>query len=113
MVVGYMLNVRVRKTFKGLTIEFIDLLDKPLFQEINTAFIELQLEDAIYKDSEKKIRDLIPLHYTFLNNHYDLSPQKTADLEEWFNQQVEELLKNLGEEEFEELMNKDKKEPVF
>jgi hypothetical protein len=30
-----MMNVKVTKTLKGLTIEFIDLIDKPISQELN------------------------------------------------------------------------------
>ncbi len=93
-----MLNVKVTKTFKGLTIEFIDLLDKSLSQELNTDSILLQLEDPIYKESNKTIRDLMPLIYTYLNNHYNLTPQQVAELDKWFNQPVEELLKYLGDE---------------
>ena len=93
-----MINIKVTNTFKGLTIEFINLLKTPLSQEINIEFILLQLEDPTFKKSNKTIRDLIPLHYTYLNNHYNLKPQQVAELDTWFNQPVEELLKYLGEE---------------
>jgi hypothetical protein len=92
------MNVKVTKTFKGLTIEFIDLLDKPLSQELNTGSILLQLEDPYYKESNKTIRDLMPLYYTFLNNHYNLNPKQVAELDDWFNQPVDELLKYFGDE---------------
>ena len=92
-----MLNVKVTKTFKGLTIEFIDLLDKPLSQKLNTGSILLQMEDPIYKKSNKTIRDLVPLLYTYLNNHYNLNPQQVAELDDWFDQPVKELLKYLGD----------------
>ncbi|WP_048190755.1 hypothetical protein [Methanobacterium sp. SMA-27] len=95
-----MIDIKVTKTFKGLTVEFKKLSSKPLFQELNTGFLLLQLEDPIYKKSDKKIRDLIPLHYTFLNNHYNLNPQQVAELEDWFNQPAEELLKYLGDDYF-------------
>jgi hypothetical protein len=95
-----MIEIKVTKTFKGLTVEFKNLLSRPLFQELNTGFLFLQLEDSIYKKSDKKIRDLIPLHYKFLNNHYDLNKQQVAELDEWFNQPAEELLKYLGDEYF-------------
>ena len=95
-----MIDIKVTKTFKGLTVEFKNLSSKPLFQELNTGFLLLQLEDSIYKKSDKKIRDLIPLHYTFFNNHYNLNPQQVAELEDWFNQPAEELLKYLGDDYF-------------
>ena len=95
-----MIEIKVTKTFKGLTVEFKNLSSKPLFQELNTGFLFLQLEDSIYKKSNKKIRDLIPLHYTFLNNHYNLNPEQVAELDDWFNQPAEELLKYLGDDYF-------------
>lgn len=73
-------------------------VDKPLSQELNTGSILLQLEDPIYKESDKTIRDLMPLIYTFLNNHYNFNPQQVEELDNWFNQPVEELLKYLGDE---------------
>jgi hypothetical protein len=93
-----MIDIKVTRTFKGLTIEFKNLSSKPLFQELNTGFLFLQLEDSIYQNSNKTIRDLIPLHYTFLNNHFDLDPQQVVELDAWFNQPAEVLLKYLGEE---------------
>jgi hypothetical protein len=96
-----MIDIKIRTTAKGLRIEFINLSTKPLFQELNTEFILSQLEDPLFVESDKTIRDLIPLHYTFLNNHYDLTPQQTAELDKWFNQPVEELIKNLDEESLE------------
>jgi len=96
-----MIDIRVTTTPKGLRIEFINLSAKPLFQELNTDFILSQLEDPIFLKSKKTIKDLIPLHYTFLNNHYDLNQQQTVDLDNWFNQVVDELLKYLDEESLE------------
>jgi hypothetical protein len=96
-----MIDIRVTTTPKGLRIEFINLSVKPLFQELNTDFILSQLEDPIFLKSKKTIKDLIPLHYTFLNNHYDLNQQQTVDLDNWFNQAVDELLKYLDEESLE------------
>jgi len=96
-----MIDIRVTTTPKGLRIEFINLSAKPLFQELNTDFILSQLEDPIFLKSKKTIKDLIPLHYTFLNNHYDLNQQQTVDLDNWFNQAVDELLKYLDEESLE------------
>jgi hypothetical protein len=96
-----MIKINVRRTVKGLIIEFINLSSKPLLQELNTDFILSQLEDPIFVNSNKTIRDLIPLHYTFLNNHYDLNPQQIEELDNWFNQPVEELIKNLDEESLE------------
>ncbi len=93
-----MMNVKVTKTFKGLTIEFIDLIDKPISQELNTGSIQVILEDPFYKESKKTIRDLMPLIYTFLIKHYKLNPQQVAELDDWFNQPAEELLKYLGDE---------------
>lgn len=93
-----MINIKVTNTFKGLTIEFINLLKTPLSQEINIEFILLQLEDPTFKKSNKTIRDLIPLHYKFITNHYDLKPQQLAELDDWFNQPVEVLLKYLEED---------------
>lgn len=93
-----MIKIKVTNTFKGLTIEFINLLNTPLSQELNIEFILLQLEDPTFKKSNKTIRDLIPLHYTYLNHHYNLNPQQVAELDNWFNQPVEELLKYLSEE---------------
>jgi len=61
-----MINIEVRKTPKGLRIEFINLLKKPLPQDLNIEFIMLQLEDPTFKNSKKTIRDLIPLHDKFL-----------------------------------------------
>ena len=92
------MNVKVTKTFKGLTIEFIDLIDKPISQELNTGSIQVILEDPFYKESNKTIRDLMPLIYTFLIKHYNLNPQQVAELDDWFNQPAEELLKYLGDE---------------
>jgi hypothetical protein len=92
------MNVKVTKTFKGLTIEFIDLIDKPISQELNTGSIQVILEDPFYKESNKTIRDLMPLVYTFLIKYYNLNPQKVAELDDWFNQPAEELLKYLGDE---------------
>ena len=65
-----MINIEVRKIPKGLRIEFINLLSKPLAQDLNIEFIMLQLDDSIFKNSNKTIRDLIPLHYKFITNHY-------------------------------------------
>ena len=93
-----MINIEVRKTPKGLRIEFINLLSKPLAQDLNIEFIMLQLDDSIFKNSNKTIRDLIPLHYKFITNHYDLKPQQLAELDDWFNQPVEVLLKYLEED---------------
>ena len=93
-----MIDIKVRTTAKGLRLEFINLTKKPLFQDLNTEFILSQLEDPIFLKSDKTIHDLIPLHYTFLNNHYDLTPNQTTELDNWFNQPVEELIKNLDEE---------------
>jgi hypothetical protein len=96
-----MIEIKVKLTAKGLRIEFKNLSTKPLFQDLNTDFILSQLEDPIFLKSNKTIRDLIPLHYTFLNNHYNLSPQQVVELDNWFNQPVEELIKNLDEESLE------------
>jgi hypothetical protein len=96
-----MIEIKVKLTAKGLRIEFKNLSTKPLFQDLNTDFILSQLEDPIFLRSNKTIRDLIPLHYTFLNNHYNLSPQQVVELDNWFNQPVEELIKNLDEESLE------------
>ncbi len=93
-----MINIEVRKIPKGLRIEFINLLSKPLAQDLNIEFIMLQLDDSIFKNSNKTIRDLIPLHYKFITNHYDLKPQQLAELDDWFNQPVEVLLKYLEED---------------
>ena len=93
-----MIDIKVRRTPKGLRIEFINLLNKPLPQDLNVEFIMLQLEDPIFKNSNKTIRDLIPLHYQFLTNHYDLNPQQLVYLDDWFNQPVEVLLKYLDED---------------
>ncbi len=93
-----MINIKIRKTPKGLRIEFINILKKPLPQDLNVEFIMLQLEDPIFKNSNKTIRDLIPLHYKFLTNHYDLNPQQLTDLNNWFDLPVEELLKYLDED---------------
>ena len=93
-----MINIEVRKTPKGLRIEFINLLSKPIAQDLNIEFIMLQLDDSIFKNSNKTIRDLIPLHYKFITNHYDLKPQQLAELDDWFNQPVEVLLKYLEED---------------
>jgi len=92
------INIEVRKIPKGLRIEFINLLSKPLAQDLNIEFIMLQLDDSIFKNSNKTIRDLIPLHYKFITNHYDLKPQQLAELDDWFNQPVEVLLKYLEED---------------
>jgi len=96
-----MIDIKVTRTPKGLRIGFINLLTKPLFQELNTEFILAQLEDPIFLKSNKTIRDLIPLHYTFLNNHYDLDPQQIVEMDNWFNQPVDELIKYLDEESLE------------
>ena len=96
-----MIDIKVATTPKGLRIEFINLSAKPLFQDLNTDFILSQLEDPIFLKSKKTIKDLIPLHYTFLNNHYDLNQQQTADLDKWFDKPVDELLKYLDEEALE------------
>ena len=93
-----MINIEVRKIPNGLRIEFINLLSKPLAQDLNIEFIMLQLDDSIFKNSNKTIRDLIPLHYKFITNHYDLKPQQLAELDDWFNQPVEVLLKYLEED---------------
>lgn len=93
-----MMNVKVIKTFKGLTIEFMDLIDKPISQELNTGSIQVILEDPFYKESKKTIRDLMPLIYIFLIKHYNLNSQQVAELDDWFNQPAEELLKYLGDE---------------
>ena len=92
------MNVKVTKTFKGLTIEFIDLIDKPISQELNTGSIQVILEDPFYKENKKTIRDLMHLIYTFLIKHYNLNSQQVAELDDWFNQPAEELLKYLGDE---------------
>ena len=34
-----MIEIKVTKTFKGLTVEFKNLSRKPLFQELNTGFL--------------------------------------------------------------------------
>jgi hypothetical protein len=96
-----MIDIRVRTTPKGLRMEFINLSAKPLLQDLNTDFILSQLEDPIFLKSNKTIKDLIPLHYTFLNNHYDLNQEQVNDLDNWFNQPVDELLKYLDEESLE------------
>ena len=96
-----MIEIKVKLTAKGLRVEFINLSAKPLFQDLNTDFILSQLEDPFFLESNKTIRDLIPLHYKFLNNHYDLSPQQVVELDNWFNQPVEELIKYLDEESLE------------
>jgi hypothetical protein len=96
-----MIDIRVRTTPKGLRIEFINLSSKPLLQDLNTDFILSQLEDPIFLKSNKTIKDLIPLHYTFLNNRYDLNQQQVDDIDNWFNQPVDELLKYLDEEALE------------
>lgn len=96
-----MIDIRIARTPKGLRIEFINLTTKPLIQELNTDFILSQLEDPIFLKSNKTIRDLIPLHYTFLNNHYDLTPEKTVELDNWFNLSVDEIIKHLDEESLE------------
>ena len=96
-----MIDIRIARTPKGLRIEFINLTTKPLIQELNTDFILSQLEDPIFLKSNKTIRDLIPLHYTFLNNHYDLTPEQTVELDNWFNLSVDEVIKNLDEESLE------------
>ena len=93
-----MINIEVRKTPKGLRIEFINLLSKPIAQDLNIEFIMLQLDDSIFKNSNKTIRDLIPLHYKFITNHYDLKPQQLAELDDWFDQPAEVLLKYLEED---------------
>jgi hypothetical protein len=96
-----MIEVKVNSTEKGLEIEFINLLNKPLLQYINTEFILLQLDDRIYKESKKTIRDLLHLHYQYLNNHFDLEPQQKIELDNWFNKPVDELLKHLDDESLE------------
>ena len=96
-----MIDIRITRTPKGLRIEFINLSTKPLIQELNTDFILSQLEDPIFLKSNKTIRDLIPLHYTFLNNHYDLTPEQIVELDNWFNLSVDELIKYLDEESLE------------
>ena len=96
-----MIDIRVRTTPKGLRIEFINLSSKPLLQDLNTDFILSQLEDPIFLKSNKTIKDLIPLHYTFLNNHYDLNQEQVNDIDNWFKQPVDELLKYLDEEALE------------
>jgi hypothetical protein len=96
-----MIDIRVRTTPKGLRMEFINLSAKPLLQDLNTDFILSQLEDPIFLKSNKTIKDLIPLHYTFLNNHYDLNQEQVNDLDNWFKQPVDELLKYLDEESLE------------
>jgi hypothetical protein len=96
-----MIDIRIARTPKGLRIEFINLTAKPLIQELNTDFILSQLEDPIFLKSTKTIRDLIPLHYTFLNNHFDLTPVQTVELDNWFNLSVDEVLKHLDEESLE------------
>ena len=101
-----MMNVKVTKTFKGLTIEFIDLIDKPISQELNTGSIQVILEDPFYKESKKTIRDLMPLIYTFLIKHYNLNSQQVAELDDWFSQPAEELLKYLGDE-YSDLISED------
>ena len=80
-----MIDIRVRTTPKGLRMEFINLSAKPLLQDLNTDFILSQLEDPIFLKSNKTIKDLIPLHYTFLNNHYDLNQEQVNDLDNWLN----------------------------
>jgi len=96
-----MIDIRVRTTPKGLRMEFINLSAKPLLQDLNTDFILSQLEDPIFLKSNKTIKDLIPLHYTFLNNHYDLNQEQVNDIDNWFKQPVDELLKYLDEESLE------------
>ncbi len=96
-----MIDINVKSTAKGLRIEFINLTNKPLFQDLNTDFILSQLEDPIFLESKKTIHDLIPLHYTFLNNHYNLNPEQVADLDNWFSKPVDELINNLDEESLE------------
>ena len=96
-----MIDIRIARTPKGLRIEFINLTSRPLIQELNTDFILSQLEDPFFLKSNKTIRDLIPLHYTFLNNHYDLTPEQTVELDNWFNLSVDEVLKHLDEESLE------------
>lgn len=96
-----MIDIRVTTTPRGLRLEFINLSAKPLFQDLNTEFILSQLEDPIFIKSNKAIKDLIPLHYTFLNNHYDLNSEQTVELDKWFNQPVEKLIKYLDEESLE------------
>ena len=96
-----MIDIRVRTTPKGLRMEFINLSAKPLLQDLNADFILSQLEDPIFLKSNKTIKDLIPLHYTFLNNHYDLNQEQVDDLDNWFNKPVDELLKYLDEESLE------------
>lgn len=96
-----MIEIKVKTTPKGLRLEFINLSSKPLHQDLNTDFILSQLEDPIFIKSNKTIRDLIPLHYTFLNNHYDLNAQQIAELDDWFNMPADELIKNLDEESLE------------
>ena len=98
MVVKSMINIEVLKTPKGLRIDFINLTNKTLPQYLNIEFIMLQLEDPTFTNSKKTIRDLIPLHYKFLTNHYDLKPQELTELNDWFNQPVEVLLKYLDED---------------
>ena len=93
-----MINIEVIKTPKGLRIDFINLSNKPLPQYLNIEFIMLQLEDPTFTNSKKTIRDLIPLHYKFLTNHYDLKPQELTELKDWFNQPAEVLLKYLDED---------------
>ena len=96
-----MIDIRVRTTPKGLRMEFINLSAKPLLQDLNTDFILSQLEDPIFLKSNKTIKDLIPLNYTFLNNHYDLNQEQVNDIDNWFKQPVDELLKYLDEESLE------------
>lgn len=98
MVVKSMINIEVIKTPKGLRIDFINLSNKPLPQYLNIEFIMLQLEDPTFTNSKKTIRDLIPLHYKFLTNHYDLEPHELTELNDWFNQPAEVLLKYLDED---------------
>ena len=96
-----MIEIRIAATPKGLRMEFINLSAKPLIQELNSDFILTQLEDPIFLKSNKTIRDLIPLHYTFFNNHYNLTPEQVVDLDNWFNLPVDELIKYLDEESLE------------
>ena len=89
--------IEIKRSKTGLEIEFINLVNKPVLIKLDNEFIQKRLREPDFKGSNRTILDLIPKHYSYINNLDVLNQRQLNELDNWFNQPVEELLKHLDD----------------